>query len=497
MEELLLNQGNFTELIIPTVMIPLTALSVGLTVIASFIAGLFGISLSTEGPKRLLEVLMKPRVLFSGLIFNFLILGGIKGYEYFNNLPVFLWKIKQNQEKIAKPSQRNYEDRKTFPLSFPSSATPPSTVGHMQDPNIELADQTDKVPKLTSVWSTKLEKGNFRSPVFSGGSIFVASDDGYAYELNQEDGTIFRKFFVGTMITPELTIFDQTLFVGEGTHNTHHARIYSFDLKTGQLKNSYETKGHTEGQAVIGSFNGKDQLFVVAGGDGLHAIDPVSMKQNWRVHDGHIDASVLPLNGRIFAGTGRDKGNSEKYRTYANAYDFETGKRIWQNELPASSWMSPVSWRDSVCFIFGEVYFTSGIGGVYCFKADTGEASHAFNLSSPQTGIPIVVGDYLYSTGIDGKLCSLNLLTKSIDWCHSVKSKGKSFSSPTYSEFLHALVYASKDDGLWILNPKNGSVMDHWRPDDWKKTFGAAAIYKNFITIGDSEGNTRLLKLIR
>ncbi|NBO38699.1 hypothetical protein EBU99_08960 [bacterium] len=53
---------EFQTLIIPTVMIPLTALTVALTMVASFIAGLFGIRLKTEGPRRLLEVLLKPRV---------------------------------------------------------------------------------------------------------------------------------------------------------------------------------------------------------------------------------------------------------------------------------------------------------------------------------------------------------------------------------------------------------------------------------------------------
>jgi outer membrane protein assembly factor BamB len=474
MDVSLSNQTECVRLIIPTVMIPLTALSVALSIAASFIAGLFGITLRTEGPKRLLEVLLKPKILISGLILNLVIIGGIKGYEYVKNLPTFLWKIESTQAKIAVPSQRVYEDRRQFELMIP-----PGTAG-------------GQLGEVAELWKKVLPKGNFRSPVFRGGSIFVGTDEGYVYEMDEKTGDIIRKFFIGGFITPELTIADQTLFVGEGTHETHHARVYAFDLKTGNLRGAYTTKGHTEGQPVVGEWSGEKTLLVVAGGDGIHAVDPVNLTLKWQVNDGHIDASVLPFGGKIFAGTGREKGDSEKFRTYANAYEFSTGKRIWQRELPASSWMSPVAWLESVCFVFGEVYFTSGIGGVYCFKQDDGTPTMAFNLGEPQTGIPVVVGNQLFTTSSSGKVCSLDLGTRAVSWCHEVKNKGKSFSSPSYDANLDALVYASKDDGLWILDRLTGRVIKSVGSKDWKATYGAAGIRDNLIGVGDMEGNFRV-----
>jgi outer membrane protein assembly factor BamB len=472
-----LNPAEFQLLIIPTVMIPLTAVSVVLTIIASFIAGLFGIKLSTEGPKRLLEVLLKPKVLLSALVLNLVILGGIKAYDYIKNLPAFIWKIESTQKTLAKPSERKFENRRQFDFMFKD------------------VPALSAFENLKQIWNVKLPKGNFRSPVFSGGSIFIGTDDGHVYELDQLTGEILRKFFVGSYITPELTIDDSTLYVGEGTHNTHHARVYAFDLKSGDLRGHYETKGHTEGQPVIGEWNGEKSLLVVSGGDGLHSVDPTSMKVKWQVNDGHVDASVLALNGKVFSGTGRDKGNGEKFKTFANAYDFSTGKRIWQKELPASSWMTPVAWKDSACFIFGEVYFESGIGGVYCFKQSDGTPTHAYNLAEPQTGIPLVIGDSLISTSSNGKVCSLDLNSRLVSWCHEVKNKGKSFSSPSYSVKLDALVYASKSDGLWILDRKTGSVLKNLKNAEWKTIYGAAGIGGDIISVGDIDGNTSAFKI--
>ena len=477
MVEFQLNPNEFHNLIIPTVMIPLTAVSVLLSIAASFIAGLFGITLSTEGPKRLLEVLLKPKVLLSGLALNLLILGGVKGYDYYKNLPRFIWTIEGAQKKLAKPSSQVYGDRNQVPLNYSQASSP------------------EAFKDLKEIWSAKLPKGNFRAPVFSGGSIFYGTDDGHVFELSETTGEILRKFFVGSYITPELTIDDSTLYVGEGTHNTHHARVYAFDLKTGQLRGHYTTKGHTEGQPVIGKWGSEKTLFVVSGSDGIHAVDPHTMTLKWQANDGHIDASVLPFNDKVFAGTGRDKGNSEKFKTFATAYDFSTGKKLWQNELPASSWMSPVAWNDSVCFVFGEVYFASGIGGVYCYNQKDGKPTHAFNLNEPQTGIPIVIGNSLISTGSNGRVCSLDLTTRMVSWCFDVESKGKSFSSPTYLPLLDALAYSSMEQGLWLIDFKTGTKITNFTKPEWKTIYGASAVKGSSIAVGDIDGHTSLFKV--
>ena len=110
--------GLVQNLIIPTVMIPLTAITVALSMLASFIAGIFGIHLKTEGPKRLLEVLLKPRVLLGALALNIAILGGIHGYNYIKNYPRFLWTIERAQADQAKPSQRAYGQHHAVPGEF-------------------------------------------------------------------------------------------------------------------------------------------------------------------------------------------------------------------------------------------------------------------------------------------------------------------------------------------------------------------------------------------
>ncbi|TNE95542.1 MAG: hypothetical protein EP326_14870, partial [Deltaproteobacteria bacterium] len=79
---------GFETAIVPTILLPLAFLSTGISVVATFIAGLFGVKLKAEGPKKLLEVLLKPKVLISAAVLNAVIYGGMQGYQYVKNGPV-------------------------------------------------------------------------------------------------------------------------------------------------------------------------------------------------------------------------------------------------------------------------------------------------------------------------------------------------------------------------------------------------------------------------
>ena len=475
------------QLIIPTVMIPLTAITVALSMLASFIAGLFGLSLKTEGPKRLLEVLLKPRVLLSGLVLNLLVLGGIAVYKHVKNRPVMLWRIERTARHEGTPSDRMYENYSSVQSEF---AKPP------------VSSTAALGKQLHFAWVQKLPKGAFRAPVFSGGSAFVGTFDGHVYELDALTGNQLRRFFVGTPVTPEIMIDEGVLYVGEGVHDTHSARIYAFDLATGLLKNSYATRGHTEGQPVMASHKNEKTMFVVAGSDGIHAVNPLDMKLRWKANDGHIDASVRVAGGRVFAGTGREKGDTEKNRSFAVAYDFSSGERLWKMELPASSWMSAVLWKEEVCFVYGEIYFDSDLGGVACFRQDNGLPTQTFNLGVPQTTMPLIVDDVMYSTDKNGSLCAIELSQRNLKWCQKVgQAKSINYASPVYSAQLNALVYATMSNGLCLIDVDSGMVRMNARFEElsselsgFKSIYAPVAVFEELFLVADAKGNVALFR---
>ena len=469
--------------IIPTVLIPMTALTVALTSLAGIIAGWFGIKLHTEGPKQLLEVLLKTKVIVSAVILNLLIVAGIKGYQYYQNAPRMISTIRKQSTLNAKASPLVYETSANRPYRFTGSLVTPNLVG------------------LKHLKETSVAAGAFRSGLISGESLFYGTDNGYIYEFNKSNLELLRKFYVGTIITTRPIIFQDRIFVGEGSHDTHHARIYSFSLRTGEFINSFSTKGHTEGQPVLATFNNKTYLFVVAGKDGLYAVDPLTMQEIWHNNDGHLDASISYENGVIYSGTGVEKENGFGPK-YATAYDFVTGKKLWQTELPLSNWMHPAVTINDVCYSLGEIYSPSKMGFIYCLDKKTGSPHFSIPFNSPLTSKPYLINEtksgheYLFVSEINGRVCGVNLTSKEKMWCHETTSQktSSSFSSFEYDPKRGVLWYLSHDQGLFAFNPLEGNVVHHEKKLDGK-FYGAVTLEKDFMYFMNIEGKVKQLAL--
>lgn len=474
--------NELVPMILPTVMIPLTLVSVGLSVVATFIAGLFGIQLKLEGPRKLLEVLLKPKVLASAFALNAIIFGGTYGWSWWSNYPKLMSTIESQSQTRAKKSQILYSDVPTVPVVFAS--------------RISVSQRPET---LEQVWRIHTGKGSFRAAVVTNDRVFSGNDAGVVRELELATGKEVRSFYIGTAASSELTIWNNSLYLGEGLHDTHHARVYRFDLGSGHLQGSYQTLGHTEAQAVVGSFNGESTLFAVAGVDGLHAIDPVNLQGKWQVNIGHIDAGVLVDGGTVYMGTGREKNDDKKNKCYAAALDFKTGKILWQRELAASSWMSPVTIGEDVCFISGEVYFPTERGHIMCFDKKSGEHTIAMNTTQPLASTPKVLDESILYSSIHGQVCRFDLILKKNLWCFDTKEKEtKSFAGASYDPKAHVVIYPSMTKGLYVLDANNGKVLMHWMPSkelgQWQKTYADVTVAGDYWIVADADGSVRALR---
>ncbi|MGE3609494.1 MAG: PQQ-binding-like beta-propeller repeat protein [Bacteriovoracaceae bacterium] len=472
---------EFVPMILPTVMIPLTLVSVGISVVASFIAALFGIELKMEGPKKLLEVLLKPKVLITGLLMNGAILGAVHGWKWWKNYPRLISTIESQSQERAKSSSLTYQDVPTVNTNFTSSKS-----------------SSDAIQSIEQVWHVQTEKGSFRAAVVANERVFFGNDAGIVRELELNTGKEIRNFYIGTAASSELTIWNNAIYIGEGMHDTHHARVYRFDLKTGQYQGSYQALGHTEAQAVIGSWQGENTLFVVAGSDGLHAVDPVSMQVKWKLNLGHMDAGITVSDGVVYIGTGREKDDDKKNKCFAAALDFKTGKVLWKHELAASSWMRPVVVNENVCYIAGEIYFPSERGHISCFDRSSGNHSIAMNTTDPLAGTPKVLDQSLLYTSIHGLVCRFDLITKKNQWCFDAKMKDFSLAGASYDPRGNVIVYPSFTNGLYVLDPNDGKVLYHWKPSkeqgEWKKTYADITVSGDYWIVSDDNGSVRALR---
>lgn len=477
---------GFIPGIIPTVFIPLTALTVALTSLASLVAGWFGIKLHTEGPRQFLEVLLKKRVLISMIVMNLLGWGIYKSYIYIDTLPSFIYTIEHHSNKNALPSDEVYPDSRFRKYSYDSNTV------------------SSPINSIKLINETKIPKGAFRSGVISGDSIFYGSDDGKIYEFDKKNLTIKREFFIGTQVTTRPIIYKNRLFAGEGNHYTHHARIYSFNLSTGKFINAFNTAGHTEGQPLIETFQDKETMFITGGVDGLYAIDPINMKEVWHRKDGHLDATVSVQDGIIYSGTGVEKG-TVRDRSYAIAYEFQTGKTIWKKELPLSNWMHPVITEKDVCFALGEIYVKSSIGLLHCLDKKSGSPHFSIPFDAPLTSKPLYLKkqgqEFIFLADINGNVCGVNLSLKEKMWCHSTSQTptNNSMTSFEYAPLNGLLWYPSYNNGLFAIEPESGKIVLQWVPSNtqskWKENYASISVDGSNLYQMDIDGNLRMFRV--
>lgn len=478
---------NYNLAIIPTILIPLTGITVVMTSIAAAIAGWFGIKLKMEGPKQLLEVLLTKKVLISALLFNFALIGLTKVYHYVKTLPTPLVALRYHSSKNAVASPAAYENSTGRIHSF--------------EVQTNSVNQSPSTLAVKEIWTQKLEKGSFRSGVISGNSIFYGADDGKIYDLDRQSGKVLRHFYSGTQVTTRPIIYNSHLYSGEGNHETHHARIYSFDLKTGQFTGSFQTKGHTEGQPLIETYNKETLLFITAGKDGLYAVSPDDLKEKWHVIDGHLDATVSVENGIVYAGSGKEK---DKYsdRMYASAYEFSSGKKIWKKELPLSNWMHPIIGSQNVCYTLGEIYTPSDVGLLYCLDKLTGAVDFSIPFEAPLVGKASIIksgeSELAIISSFKGEVCAVNLQTKSKQWCVNTGNEKTShaFSSADYDAKRNVLWYASMNNGLYAFDLKTGRTLMKWLPANWGRTYASVTIKDDSLFMADLSGLFRKLDIV-
>lgn len=469
--------------LVPTILLPLVLLSVVITTIATYVAGFFGIELKTEGPRRLLEVLLKPRLLIYAIVLNIVAVAVVKYVRYARFFPERLSRIEAVQKEHGRASEYEYANT-TFSSHRRQASPIPEKRGAF---DIDVA------------WTTSLSDGCYEKGSLSGDSLFLGSFDGHIYELDVDSGDTRRRFYVGTQVTPAPFIWENRIYTGEGVHLTHHARVYAFDLAKGSFLNAFSTKGHTEGQSVVASHRGRALLFSVAGNDGVYALDPITMTQVWHQVHGHVDGAVRVANGRVFVGSGAERDDKKHVERTVSAYRFNDGDVLWQKAIPASSWMAPLVSTDAVYFALGEFYKESSFGQLVGFAPENGEVVLEIATQAPLCSPPIRVGNRIYVSDRNEQINCFDLDAKACLWTRAtvVREDQTSAAGVSYDPYRDVLLYPSFKNGLYILDPETGETLSHWLPDAtmpaWEDSYSAVIVTEDAWYMSDAAGTVRRL----
>lgn len=468
--------GQFDEAtklaIIPTVVLPFTIIGMILTSVATWIAAFFGVELKAEGPKRLFEVLMKPKVLLLALVSNLVVYGAVKGVRYIYDGPYPLWWV-QYQNSSPQASDRNYTNSTSTPVAQTGKAQPPSS-------------------ELQVLWELPLKGAVFGSPLVNGDSFFAGLDQGRINEVDLSQGQLLRHFEVGKPVMVSPVILNDRIFAGEGTHLTHNARLYSFDLKSGSFLGAFPTGGHIERAGVLAKHRDQNLLLFPAGKDGLYAINPDTMEKVWQAPLGHIDSAPATDSERVYVGSGLEAG-FEETPTKIFALSLASGKPIWEKSIPTSSWGIPVLWENVVCFSIGDVTKNTQYGQLTCYQKENGLEYFSFNTTGALIGKPIVLGNHLIVSDFFGKIYQFDLKDRKLDWTLQVPTSGQSYASVVIDSQDRLIMPGA--EGLYVYSRADQSLLTLWKPQGkWTGAFTNIVPYKDELILADRLGVLRALR---
>ncbi len=407
--------------IVPTVLLPLAFLSTGISVIATFVAGLFGVKLKAEGPRKLLELLLKPKILISAMVLNGVLYLGFMAYEDFDRGPS------------------------------------PVFVQNALNSNLAPTIEIKKTGLPNSQWAINIGEGMFSRGIVIDSELFVGTKDGHLLVIDYKSGEVKEEVYFGSFLSPEPILYKGFLYFGEGLHRSHKMRVYKFDPKKKEIVAIFDTKGHTEIRAVVKEFDNQAILFQSAGGDGLYAIDPISMKKVWNFQGGHMDSFVNVDHDSVYIASGVPDEDLGKARPMAYRIDAKTGKQLWAQELPLSSWYQPILIGDKACYSQGELHQKSMLGGVICFSKDGKRLGNVL-IDYPIVNKMIAKGSNIFLNDFYGNLYSIDSDLYKVNWeVAGNKAKYNYSSVQFYNEDI--LVLVSRDAKMKFINAKDGKVL--------------------------------------
>lgn len=480
--------------IIPTVVIPFTILGMILTSLATWIAAFFGLQLKAEGPKRLFELLMKPKILAWALVMNLLFYGFYKGGLYLKNssMPIWLIEFRNASLGVIHPE-----------IVGSKMDRPPSVASHKHKilEKIQLQNQAQNlaprpIKNVEIVWQHDLKSAVFGGLAASENSLFMGTRDGSLIELDANTGNKLKEIWIGQPIMTQPILLNEQVYFGEGVHETHHARYYNFDRTTGRLNSAFKSTGHIERKAAVAYLNQPHQtelkklLLVPAGRDGVYALDSKTMTPVWQSKTGHVDASPIADDQNVYFGTGVEKG-FEDTEAHVVAVNLATGTTLWKKSIPTSSWGIPVLWKNLVCFGIGDVYKSTTYGQFSCYNRKTGEQDLAINTDGALISEPTLVKDYVVLADVHGVIYQLNLIEKKIDWKIQTPSAKLSYASVFVDQ--EDRLFLPSDDGLLIFSRKTQNLLYQWKypaahKKPWKKPYTNILAYQDLWILADGHG---------
>jgi outer membrane protein assembly factor BamB len=323
------------------------------------------------------------------------------------------------------------------------------------------------VPRFNGIkWTFHTQGEVISSPAIVNGVVYVGSNDGNLYAIDQQTGSQKWKFPTGARVTSSPAVANGLVYF-----SSYDGNFYAIDAATGKLQWKFRNAGERryagthlhgllpEGESMPDPFDfylsspavWHGAVYFGSGDGNIYALDAARGSLKWKFKTGDVvHASPAIVDGKLYIGS---------WDSYFYALDAATGKELWRFKTGEDPDIhNQVGIQSSATVADGIVYFGCRDSKFYALDASTGQQRWAFPnkgswvITSPvaqagkiyfatsdtallhvldaQTGAPIdslqfhwpifsspsIAGNTLYVAGQDGKLVAIDLVSRKPVW---------------------------------------------------------------------------------
>lgn len=332
-------------------------------------------------------------------------------------------------------------------------------------------------------WQFHTKAAIYSSPIISGDTVYIGSNDHNFYALDLVTGNVKWKFETGSHVQGSAAVSNGSVFF-----ESYDSNFYCLDSATGKLKWKFKTEGerrfaakHLHGaepasETMPDPFDfylsspvvANGTVYFGSGDTNIYALDAASGTFKWKFKAGNvIHASPALANGTIYVGswdsyfyaldaatgaekwrfkTGEDPDTHNQQGIQSSAavadgivyfgcrdsnfyaLDSNTGKKLWAFPNKGSWVIASPAVND------GKVFFaTSDTGLFHAIDAKTGASVFSIDFKHwPMFSSPTIAGNFVYIGSHDGRLLAIDLKSQKLAW--SFDTDGRKQNAATYTK---------------------------------------------------------------
>lgn len=386
-------------------------------------------------------------------------------------------------------------------------------------------------------WAFKTDGKIFSSPIVNNGIVYIGSEDGNLYAVNEKTGKIFWKFKTQGAVHSSPAIFNSTVYFGsfDGYYyavdaKTGHLKwkfktggekwsgeigflglkpadkymddlwdfflstpvinhdkqnpsvffgssdwnVYALNANTGELKWKFEAKGSIHCSPVLD----KNTLYIGSWDANLYAIDITTGKERWKFETG-TKVGFKGIESSVTVAN--DMVYFGARDPFLFALNAETGKLVWKYDA-AYSWIisSPVV-ADGILYVG-----TSDTYALLGLDAKTGKELFKFKANGYVYGSPAIAGETAYFGDFTGNFFAVNTKSLGKEWSSFSTESRKEFAPKTLNNNFLDFMYASKGSDVSLYDV-NKAVMDQFYK--LGSIVSSPFVANNTVYFGSADGN--------